>query len=167
MLISPARVVVFLPLLFLSSAFSQARQTELEPPVVLLMSPAQCCSKIAWPDAEEMIRNELQLHQLSVTLIDVDSSEGLTREALEETAASHRAAAAISIFRSPTSSEVELWIIDRLSGKATFRTWENAQPDRPDAPIIAAARTVEALRASLLETRMKKKRDPPRATPQP
>jgi hypothetical protein len=62
----------------------------------------------------------------------------------------------ITLRRSRDGKGVDVWVLDRLSGKTLIR-YVSESLDSPNAPKIVAVRTVELLRASMLELTV----DPP------
>jgi hypothetical protein len=88
---------------------------------------------------------------LSLTAVAAEGQTELQRIAREK-----KAAAAIRLVKSSEKNEagVELWIVDRVTGKTTYRQLEVKSRYDSGATIDVAVRTVEALRASLLELRM-------------
>src|SRR5262249_41204308 len=81
-------------------------------------------------------------------------SEAPAREALEAAARAAGAVAAVRLVPSPTDGGIEVWIVDRVTGKTVLR--EVVAPDVSAGGAAArastlAVRVVELLRASLLE----------------
>lgn len=73
------------------------------------------------------------------------------RKVLEESMARENASAAISIESEPGSPVAEVWISDRLTSKLSIRPVDTRGASEP--PQLLAIRTIELLRASLLELR--------------
>jgi hypothetical protein len=61
------------------------------------------------------------------------------------------AAATLGLFLQPDARAAELWVIDRLTSKTVVRRIEMTEPLPGAAPEVLARRSVELLRASLLE----------------
>jgi hypothetical protein len=61
------------------------------------------------------------------------------------------AAATLGLFLQPDARAAELWVVDRLTSKTVVRRIEMTEPPSGSAPEILARRSVELLRASLLE----------------
>jgi hypothetical protein len=61
------------------------------------------------------------------------------------------AAATLGLFLQPDARAAELWVVDRLTRKTVVRRIEMTEPPSGSAPEILARRSVELLRASLLE----------------
>ena len=93
------------------------------------------------------LRAELRTVGFVVTVLPAPPSD-TPRRALEEAALHDGAVAAVRL--TPSRDRVEVWIVDRITGKTVLRDVlvTEAEPDR-DATI--ALRTVELLRASLME----------------
>ncbi|MCP4678416.1 MAG: hypothetical protein GY854_23460 [Deltaproteobacteria bacterium] len=131
--------------------------------VIVVVGLAECCPEEAWPEAEEAIRAELELLDIPVRIVaGVETDDAARRAELEELAIIENAAATIRIVRPALSStesnaDIELWISDRVVGKTTYRKLKIKDLSASDAVTVVAVRTVEALRASLLELRMTKK----------
>ncbi len=128
--------------------------------LVVVVSLSECCEDRAWIEAEQSIRAELELLEIPVRLVSSEATEDTaSRAELERLTMQENAAVALRIVR-PFSTdgepraEVELWLVDRVTGKTTFRKFNVGDTSAPDAPTIVALRTVDALRASLIELRM-------------
>ncbi len=141
---------------FSGRLYGQSASTEVQDKVVLVKN-GDTESPSAWPEAEEAVRQELLLTNLMVETVwgpvgDVDSEQNRLQRIAEE----NKAAAAVRLVRSTETNEagVELWVVDRVTGKTTFRKLDVKQEAGSGAVIDVAVRTVEALRASLLELRM-------------
>lgn len=93
------------------------------------------------------LRAELRSMGFEVTVLAAPPAD-TPRRALEEAALHDGAVAAVRL--TPSRDRVEVWIVDRITGKTVLRDVlvAEAEPDR-DATI--ALRTVELLRASLME----------------
>jgi hypothetical protein len=93
------------------------------------------------------LRAELRTVGFEVTVLPAPPAD-TPRRALEEAALHDGAVAAVRL--TPSRDRIEVWIVDRITGKTVLRdlTIPEADPDR-DATI--ALRTVELLRASLME----------------
>jgi hypothetical protein len=61
------------------------------------------------------------------------------------------AAATLGLFLQPDARAAELWVVDRLTSKTVVRRIEMTDPQPGSAPEVLARRSVELLRASLLE----------------
>ena len=124
---------------------------------VVLITVAAPESSDAWPEAEDAICQELMLMNLAVETVVIPADRAAEgRAALQRIAGEKNAAAAVRLIRSEPSDQasVELWIVDRVTGKTTYRELAVRRDGNSGAVIDTAVRTVEALRASLLELRM-------------
>src|SRR3954471_8736506 len=61
------------------------------------------------------------------------------------------AAATLGLFVQPDARAAELWVVDRLTSKTVMRRIEMTDPAPGSGPEVLARRSVELLRASLLE----------------
>jgi hypothetical protein len=99
-------------------------------------------------DAFNRLKAELRIHQFETTVLDVqleaDPTDTLTRAARDA-----NALASIALTRRETEATVHIWLIDRISGKATMRALQ-VDPGG-DAASLLAIRAVDLLRASLQE----------------
>jgi hypothetical protein len=82
------------------------------------------------------------------------------RASLEQTASGSNVDAVVAILGDATPGPVEVWVIDRVTGKSVVRRIPN-QPESDRAAEILAIRAIELLRASLLEVAMAGGREPP------
>ncbi len=145
-----------LPALLILSGVVSAQPPTIQAKVVLITVDAGA-SDAAWPEAEDAIRRELDLMGLAVETVVLPVEQADAGQAvLRHIARERRAAAAVRLMRSADTEQtaVELWIVDQVTGKTTFRELPVRRGDDSGAAIDAALRTVEALRASLLELRM-------------
>jgi hypothetical protein len=94
------------------------------------------------PDLDARLAAELRFLGFVAEVVDVPVPRDVA--ALHDLARVHDAAAAIAIHEGGAS----VWIGDRVTGKSVARALEPTQPDRPRE---IAVRTVELLRASLVE----------------
>jgi hypothetical protein len=124
---------------------------------VVILTMGQCCKAVSWPEAEEALTNELELVDVPVLKVASRTTDEFDRrEELERVASERDAAAAVRLVKSRQgqSAGVELWIVDRVTGKTTYRHLLVDSRYDSAATIDVAVRVVEALRASLLELRM-------------
>ncbi len=96
------------------------------------------------PDLDARLAAELRFLGFVAEVVDVPVPRDVA--ALHDLARVHDAAAAIAIHDG--GDRVTVWIGDRVTGKSVARALEPTQPDRPRE---IAVRTVELLRASLVE----------------
>ena len=119
-------------------------------PRIVILAPAR--------DDRISLRLQAELRALRFEVPDVEiTPDPPARERLEEAARRSSAVAAVRIV--PSSAGVEVWIVDRMTGKTVLR--ELVTDDTRGAAGVAtiALRVVELLRASLMEL------DAPRAPP--
>jgi hypothetical protein len=124
---------------------------------VVILSMAACCEELAWPEAEDALAAELELVDISVRIAASRARGEVGRqEELERVTAETGAAAAVRLAKSRTGplAGAELWIVDRVTGKTSYRRIEVDRSRDASAVIDVAVRVVEALRASLVELRM-------------
>jgi hypothetical protein len=98
------------------------------------------------PLLSHRLQDEIESLGLGVTVV----AEPQPPEPLEATARAARAVAAIRVTQSGTGA-VEMTIVDRTTGKTVSRRLSIATPSDPAAAELIATRTVELLRASLME----------------
>jgi hypothetical protein len=143
-------------ILFLLSPPAHAEEAR-----IVLLSLASCCPDEAWPEAEKAAVQELQGFDFTVEVVDATAvSEKDRRIELLETAKSHDAVCALRIVKLTEGGGVDLWIIDRVTGKMVYRQIPLKVEQDPESASIVALRVVELLRASLLELEL------PDVTPQ-
>ena len=82
------------------------------------------------------------------------------RTSLEQTASGNNVDAVVALLGDATPGSVEVWVIDRVTGKSVVRRIPS-QPESDRAAEILAIRAIELLRASLLEVAMASGREPP------
>ncbi len=97
------------------------------------------------PALSGRLSEEIEALGLTVVIVDGDSSAPL-----EESARENEAIAAIRI-EGGGSGAVEMTIVDRATGKTVRRRLAIATPSDPASAELIATRTVELLRASLME----------------
>ncbi len=149
------RQAAFAILLLLSSP-AHAAETK-----IVVLSLGSCCPDEAWPEAEKAAVQELQGFDFTVEVVDGTAvSEKDRRIELLETAQEHDAICALRIVRLTEGGGVDLWIIDRITGKMVYRQIPLDVAQGSQSAAIVALRVVELLRASLLELEL------PDVTPQ-
>jgi hypothetical protein len=109
-------------------------------------------------DAFNRLRAELHIHHFDEQVVATEADGVTTTEPpslpfqeLARIAQRTEALAAIAFVRDIDKTSVDVWLLDRISGKATMRTLE-IEPTQ-DAASILAIRAVDLLRASLREFR--------------
>jgi hypothetical protein len=91
-----------------------------------------------------------ELSALGFRVISVaDDAEQPSRMHLEEVARSSGAVAAVRV--APSSKGIEVWLVDRVTGKTVLREVLARDAATAGTDAVVAVRTVELLRASLLE----------------
>jgi hypothetical protein len=110
------------------------------------------------PGDRVALRIRAELRALHFEVEDADLGPGPpAREPLAEAARTRGAVAAVRLV--PSGAGVEVWIVDRITGKTVLREIIADDPRSPSASATIALRVVELLRASLMEL------DAPRAPP--
>jgi hypothetical protein len=148
------RYVVFV---FLLAALALDRPAVADPATIVLLETRDP-SEVA---KETLVRTRWELQAAGFTVVVVNDSGSDTKASLEIAVAAAGAVAAIALEDAPTSNAVDVWVNDRLTNKLSIRRVE--APATAATPELVAIRTVELLRASLIELR-----DPaPTASPTP
>ncbi len=99
-------------------------------------------------DAFNRLRAELALHAFETELVDADVDEA-PQARLAEIAKNAAALASIAFVQQGDSTSVDVWLVDRISGKTTMRRIEVGRT--VDASSVLAIRAVDLLRVSLQE----------------
>ena len=76
---------------------------------VVILSNVECCSQVAWPEAEAAIRAELQLLNVTVEIV----SDKLEQQALWQSFGGHPPMAVIQVSRGQSNQQsvvIDLWI---------------------------------------------------------
>lgn len=129
----------------------------------MLVSMTACCPDEAWPEAERALLDELAVLDIpAIVVAGAAIGDRDQRREIEILAESRGAAAAMRIVRSgeTMTGGVELWLTDRVTDKTIFRHLAHEDPGGTDAATIIAVRAVDTLRASLLELRIRGRRQP-------
>ena len=114
--------------------------------VVLMRSPHP--SAIA-SEATVRLRGELAAEGFAVRVIEPPAT-GEPRASLEEAAAAPDVDAVVAIFAADAADSIELWVIDRVTGKTVTRRVP-AEPASVRSAEVLSIRALELLRASFLE----------------
>ncbi|WP_148313727.1 hypothetical protein [Sorangium cellulosum] len=104
------------------------------------------------PSREDRVSLRLQaeLRALKFEVPEVEiAPDPPSRERLEEVAREKDAVAAVRI--APSSGGVEVWLVDRMTGKTVLREMVTDDTRSPSGGAALALRVVELLRASLME----------------
>ncbi len=130
----------FLLVLVLASLLLDSRVVRAEegPPLVVLVDPGV-------PTLARRLREEIEALGLAVRSVPAEDPD----VSLELRARSSNAVAAVRI--ASRSGAVEMTIVDRATGKTVSRRLAIDTPSDPAAAELIATRTVELLRASLME----------------
>ncbi len=126
---------------------------------VAIVTMGNCCPQEAWPSAERRISAELRT--LGLVVIGVRGAVNVLGERarrLELMAVARRlkATAALRIVRlgTPHRGVVQIWLVDRATGKTTLRDVAIGARSASTVALVAL-RVVELLRASLLELQVR------------
>jgi hypothetical protein len=111
------------------------------------------------------VRTRGELEAAGFAIVDATSEPGSDiRTTLEAAVTKAGAVAAIALKTDPDASSVEVWVSDRLTNKLSIR--RVATTGATDTPELVAIRTVELLRASLIEITDPAPTEPPPPPPQ-
>jgi hypothetical protein len=117
---------------------------------VILVRPANPKSVTA----EALVRMHGELVSAGFDVQITASTPGADpRASLEQTASGNNVDAVVALLGDVSPGSVEVWVIDRVTGKSVVRRIPN-QPESNRAAEILAIRAIELLRASLLEVAM-------------
>ena len=104
--------------------------------------------------AEALVRMHGELVSAGFDVQITASTPGADpRASLEQTASGNNVDAVVALLGDVSPGAVEVWVIDRVTGKSVVRRIPN-QPESNRAAEILAIRAIELLRASLLEIAM-------------
>jgi hypothetical protein len=125
-----------------------ARLSSAESALVVLVRPSAQSAVVS--EAITRIRGELIADGFEVSIVDAppgaDPASVLARADQQA-----GAAATLGLFLHADASAAELWVIDRLTSKTVVRRVEMTRAPTGSVPEVLARRSVELLRASLLE----------------
>jgi hypothetical protein len=113
---------------------------------VVLIRPEP--SDVLLVDAWHRLAAELKIHHFDTDVVDAPP-DAEPEEILSEVAAKRDAFAALALVHHDRNASVDVWLVDRASGKMTMRTIE--VKNGRDASSVLAIRAVDLLRASLRE----------------
>src|SRR6187551_3294141 len=99
-------------------------------------------------DAFNRLQAELSIHHFEPAVVEVDVGTAPV-ERLAEIAQKSGALASIAFVQHGSTASVDIWLLDRVSGKTTMRRLEVGTSD--DAASVLAFRAVDLLRISLQE----------------
>ena len=121
-------------------------------PAVVVVRMCDAFEAECWREAEKRVEAELLAAGFAVATRSGEAGEeGARREELDAAARHHGAVAALRIVRAAQGGGVSLWIVDRVTGKTSYREVAAADLEGPEAAELVALRTVELLHASFLE----------------
>jgi hypothetical protein len=115
-------------------------------PRVVLMRPST--DDPVLNDAFNRVEAELRIHDFQTLTVPTETGKP-PAEALGRVAEESGALASIGFVRQADTTSVEIWLVDRVSGKTTMRKLEVKKSG--DAASVLAIRTVDLLRMSLSE----------------
>lgn len=123
---------------------------------VVVVEMSTCCRAEAWPEAERALEAELRSAGLAVeVVVGTATGERERRIELGVLAEEKQAACAVRISRPASSSAIEMWVSDRVTGKVLFREIGlGSTTDQRASARLVALRALEAIRASLLELQL-------------
>jgi hypothetical protein len=125
--------------------------------LVVLVRPSAQSTVVS--EAITRIRGELIADGFEVSIVDAppgsDPASVLARADPQTSAA-----ATLGLFPQPDASAAELWVVDRLTNKTVVRRVELDRSSTGSAPEVLARRSVELLRASMLEILVDARRRP-------
>jgi hypothetical protein len=125
-----------------------SRNLQAESALVVLVRPGTQSAVVS--EAITRIRGELVADGFEVLVVDAppdaDPASMLARADQQADAA-----ATLSLFLQADAKAAELWVVDRLTNKTVVRRVEIAPSPNGSGPEVLARRSVELLRASLLE----------------
>ncbi len=139
------------------------KESKAEAALVVLIRPS--AQSLIVNEAITRIRGELVADGFEVSV--VDAPPGATPASLfaRNNQPAH-AAASLGLFLRADAQAAEVWVVDRLTGKTVMRRIELTTTPAADVPEVLARRSVELLRASLLEILVETRNEPP-ASPGP
>ena len=129
-------------LLALGLALAPAAARAAGSPRIVLVAPE--------PGDRVAVRIRAELRALRFEVVDAEPAPGPpARAPLAEVARERGAVAAVRLV--PSSAGVEVWIVDRITGKTVLREVLTEEPGSAAGSATVALRVVELLRASLME----------------
>lgn len=121
-------------------------------PAVVVVRMCDAFETECWREAEKRVEAELLAAGFAVATRSGEAAQEAARRAeLDAAAEHHGAVAALRIVRAAEGGGVSLWIVDRVTGKTSYRQVAAADLEGPEAAELVALRTVELLHASFLE----------------
>jgi hypothetical protein len=129
--------------------------------LVVLVRPTAQSTVVS--EAITRIRGELIADGFEVSI--VDAPPGADPASVLRADRQTSAAATLGLFLQPDASAAELWVVDRLTNKTVVRRVEIDRSSASLAPEVLARRSVELLRASLLEILVDAEKRPLKPSP--
>jgi hypothetical protein len=124
------------------------RPLRAEPALVVLVRPPARSALV--DEAMTRIRGELVADGFDVRIVDAPPGAS-TVSVLAHADQGPSAAATLGLFLHADAKIAEVWVVDRLTNKTVMRSIEMPASSTGSAPEVLARRSVELLRASLLE----------------
>jgi hypothetical protein len=140
------RTGIFALIMFMVSLFS--RHAQAEPALVVLVRPPAQSAIVN--EAITRIRGELVADGFEVSVVDAPPGADVL-SVLARAEQQTSAAATLGRFLHADAKVAEVWVVDRLTRKTVMRSIEMPSSPAESAPEVLARRSVELLRASLLE----------------
>jgi hypothetical protein len=125
--------------------------------LVVLVRPTAQSAVVS--EAITRIRGELMADGFEVSIVDAPPGAD-PASVLARAEGQTSAAATLGLFLYPDASAAELWVVDRLTNKTVVRRVAIDRASSRSAPEVLARRSVELLRASLLEILVDAQRRP-------
>ncbi len=157
----PGTSWVILALILLSGA---ALGAEPQPSRVALVESRSPDALLA--EATMRVRAELAAAGFDVELLEASPGAD-PRAEVESAGLDPPPVATLAILRTSSAAAVDIWVADRLTGKTLVRRIDVNDVSRERAPTVLAVRTVELLRASLLEATTAGEPETPEKAPTP
>jgi len=129
--------------------------------LVVLVRPSAQTTVVS--EAITRIRGELIADGFEVAIVDAPPGSG-PASVLARAGQQGGAAATLGLFLQSDASAAEVWVVDRLTNKTVVRSVEISRSSAASTPEVLARRSVELLRASLLEILVEARN---RSTPTP
>ncbi len=155
-----ARVVLWACVLasvssYTTAALSQSEEDDGKKKVrVVLVSMQTCCQREHWPEAEKAASEEIAALGFRVeTKMGASTAPAAQRTELETIARANDAVCAVRVLRygEGVGGAVDIWMIDTETTETTFRHLPLSDVGDSEAASFVVLRTVEAIRAGLLE----------------
>ncbi len=146
---------IFLPIVL--GIFFVCRGSRADAALVVLVRPPARSAIVS--EAITRIRGELVADGFEVSVVNASPGSD-ARSALARAEKDTSAAATVALFLHADARAAEVWVIDRLTAKTVVRAVELTAAPPGSAPEVLARRSVELLRASLLEILVDTREEP-------